>query len=166
MTKLIKKEDCKFKKNRIVKDDEIVGIPMNVWLQLNKLETMFQQWNYLRAQPAYHCAPSLDGWVRKSDIDKDLPYVDMPDTPVGDARVEEALAFMKEVDACSDAVVTNDMIDRFSALIHWCNDGEFIEGNCTDPIDTPCLGNPLDIDADAIVKVLKMIVSSPIELGD
>ena len=166
MTKLIKKKDCKFKWHRIVKDDELIGIPSIVWMQLNKLEVMCQQWCYLKGQPAYQAAPSLDGWVRESDIDKQLPYIDMPDTPVGDARVAEAMAFMFEVDRCADVAKVNEMVDRFSALIMWCKSKKFIEGDCTKPIDTPRLGNPLELTPEAIVEKLSLIVQTPIVFED
>lgn len=162
MTKLIKKKDCKFKVPHIVKDDELIGIPKVVWLQLNQLETLYQQWQYLKDQPAYQEGPSLDGFVRKTNRTKNLPYVEMPKTPVNDARIEEAMAFMAEVDACAEVANVNEMIDRYAALISWCQHKKFIEGDCTYPIDTPELGNPLKLSANDVVKVLKAIVNEPI----
>ena len=94
MTKLINKADCTFENNRIVKDDEIVGLPVDVVLQLHKLELMIQQYDYLKMQPCYSPAPSLDGFERKTALKSDRPYVNVPDTPVTDNRVQEAMALM------------------------------------------------------------------------
>ena len=162
MTKLIKKKDCKLKNCQIVKGDKLIGIPRIVWMQLNKLDLMSQQYMYLIQQPAYQPGPSLKGFVRKSALDKKMPYLDMPDTPVSDARVEEALKFMREADACANVAEANDMLDRFKDIVIWCDSKKFVEGDCTAPIDTPALGNPLNIKGEDIAGLLHMLASSPI----
>lgn len=162
MTKLIKKEDCTFKAPYIVKEDELVGIPRIVWLQMDKLEVMLQQYLYLKGQPEYQAGPSLKGFERRSAKLADLPYVEMPKTPVSDKRVKEAMAFMKEADACADAAMTNSMLDRFAELVLWCKNDEFIEGDCMLPIDTPELGDPLKLAPEYIRDLLHMIATSPI----
>lgn len=162
MTKLIKKKDCKFKNCQIVKDDELIGIPRTVWMQFNKLELMSQQYMYLIKQPAYQAGPSLDGFVRKSALDEKMPYIDMPDTPVSDARVEEAFEFMREVDACTNVAEANNMLDRFKDLVLWCDGKKFVEGDCTEPIDTPTLGNPLNFKGEDVAQLLHMFASDPI----
>lgn len=164
MTKLIKKKDCKFKHCQIVKGDELIGIPANVWLQMNKLETMYQQFCYLQAQPKHQAGPSLEGFVRKSMIEDNMPYIKAPETPVTDARVEEAMAFMAEVDAVSSVAEANGMLDRLKDLVLWCDNKKFVEGNCLEPIDTPYLGNPLELKGKHIAKLLKAMASSPIML--
>ena len=162
--KLIKKNKCTFEAGHIVKKNELVGIPSIVFYQLEKLELMYQQYDYLKGQGKYCPGPSLDGFVRKSDLAADLPYVAAPETPVTDRRVEEAMAFMDEVDAIDNANKVNNAIDDFEALINWCASEKFVEGNCFNPIDTPMLGNPLELTADAVAYVLGTIVNDPIEI--
>lgn len=162
MAKLIKKSKCEFEYGIITKKNKQVGIPYCVWCQLNKLELMFQQYTYLKTQPEYQAGPSLDGFERKSLIKSDRPYVSLPDTPTIDKRVNEAMAFIKETDEMNDAVKVNELIDDFGALIDWCSNEKFIEGECYKIIDTPMIGNPLEIKPEAIVVLLKLIVSSPI----
>lgn len=162
MTKLIKKKDCKFKNCQIVKGDELIGIPRVVWMQLNKLELMFQQYRYLGSQLPGRPGPSLDGFVRESMLDGSMPYIDMPDTPVTDARVEEAMEFMAEIDAVEATTQANQMIDRFKDLVLWCKGKKFVEGDCYDPIDTPALGNPLDLTPKAIAQILHVMAESPV----
>lgn len=161
MAKLIKKDKCKFKQGHIVKKGKVIGLPFAVWLQLNKFELMIQEYWHLRKQPAYQPAPSMDGFERKSMFGNDRPYVEMPDTPTTDKRVGEALAFMAEADAVSDAKMVNQVIDDFGALIDWCNSEEFIEGDCLNVIDTPEIGNPLELDADEIAFVIEKMVTVP-----
>ena len=166
MTKLINKDDLTFENNRIVKDDEIVGLPVDVVLQLHKLELMVQQYDYLTAQPSYSPAPSLDGFERKTALKSDRPYVNVPDTPVTDNRVEEAMAFMAEVDKVNEAADVNNMIDRFGALIDWLAAVKFVEGSYTGNIDTPVLGNPLVLTPGDVAAILTNIIMHPVIMED
>lgn len=166
MAKLIKKSKCKFESGIIVKKNKQIGIPYCVWCQLNKLELMFQQYNYLKSKPEYQAGPSLDEFKRISSLKSERPYIEMPDTPVLDRRVHEAMVFMEETDKINDAIETNEMIDEFGALIDWCANDKFIEGECYKLIDTPMLGNPLNLEPCAIAKILQMIVASPIKFEE
>lgn len=162
--KLIKKNKCTFEAGHIVKKNELVGIPSVVWYQLEKLEVMYQQYAYLKAQRAYCPGPSLDGFARTSALGTKLPYAPVPDTPVMDRRVEEAMAFMEEVDAVDNAKKLNDAIEDFRELIDWCASEKFVEGNCYNPIDTFELGDPLKLTADTVAYVLSRIVNEPVEI--
>ena len=162
MAKLIKKSKCEFEAGIIVRDDEQVGLPFAVWAQLNRLELMLQQFRYLDDQPAYHKAPSLEGFERMSALESKRPYVDRPDTPNIDKRIEEAMAFMEECDKVNDASQINIAIDKFGALIDWCAADKFIEGDCFNVIDTPMLHNPLELTPQEIVEILSLMVESPI----
>jgi len=164
MAKLIKKSKCKFEAGHIIKKNKVVGIPRVIWWQLNRLETMVQQYDYLIAQPPYQPGPSLEGFDRKSIIGNDRPYVSCPDTPVIDKRVKEAMEFMAETDKVNDAAEINKAIDHFGELIDWFDSDKFIEGGCFEIIDTPTLGNPLILDGHDIVTILKVLVTSPIEV--
>ena len=166
MTKIIKKSKCKFEHGLIVKKNKVIGVPTVVALQLMKLETVYQQWDYLRKQPAYQPGPSLNGFERKSIFDTELPYVDMPDTPVTDARIEEAMAFMEECDKVEETGKVNEQIDEYKALIDWCSGDTFVEGNYEQALDTPCLGNPLELEPHTIVSILMAVVSNPIVMEE
>lgn len=159
MTKLIKKSKCKFDNGYIVKKGKIVGIPTNVWLQINKLETIAQQYRYLKGQPKYSAGPTLEGFERKSILTAERPYVEIPDTPVYDAMVQKSMTFMAEIDKVNDANKVNMAIDEYGALIDWLGNDKFVEGTCTMPIDTPELGNPLTLDPKDVVDFLEILVS-------
>ena len=165
MPKLIKKKDCKFKAGQIVCGDEVVGIPHQVWYQLNKLELMWQQYSYLKRQPKYQKVPSLDGFVRQSALKSKMPYIEVIDTPVTDKRFEESMKFMAEQEQIAAAAETNEMLDKFQSLVIWLDGKRFVEGDCIDPIDTPFLGNPLMLEPEAVSTVLLMIAESPIDMG-
>ena len=165
MAKLIKKSKCKFEAGHIVKKDKLIGIPYKVWAQLNKLDLIIQQYDYLASLPKYSPGPSLDGFERMSTLKNDRPYVSAPDTPVTDKRVKEAMQFMAEVDSVHDTAEINNMIDEFGALIDWLATDKFVEGECYNPIDTPVLGDPLALIPDDVAYFIKRIVRNPIMLG-
>lgn len=166
MAKLIKKDKCKFEAGIIVKKNKQIGIPYEVWCQLNKLELIVQQYMYLHGQPEYQAGPSLEGFVRQSALESERPYIKAPETPVMDKRVAEAMEFVSEVDAVNSANEINQIIDEYGALIDWCNAEKFIEGDCYKLIDTPQLGNPLFLDAKNIARIIKLIVDSPIVIEE
>lgn len=166
MAKLISKSKCSFENGFVVKKSKIVSLPTAVYLQLNKLEIMMQQYEYLLKQPSYSPGPSLEGWKRKSGLKSTRPYVDLPETPITDRRLAEAMQFMKEADAVNDAMVVNEMIDNFGDLIDWCSNDKFVEGNCIRPLDLYKIGNPLKLTADEVRSILTAIITSPIELKE
>lgn len=166
MAKLINKSKCTFEVGVIVKKGKQIGIPFPVWAQLNKLELVLQQYDYLISQPKYQPGPSLDGFERKSDLKTERPYVETPETPVTDKRVAEAMQFMAEVDAINDAVEINEKIDEYGELVDWCNSDKFIEGRCYNVIDTPMLGDPLHLKAEDVAETIGMIVKSPIVMAE
>ena len=162
MAKLIKKSKCKFENGYIIHKSKTVGIDPVVWHQLNELELIAQQYLYLVKQPAYQKAPSLEGFERTSALKFDRQYVDMPDTPVTDRRVDEALKFIEEMDKTNDAKQVNEMIDRYGALIDWCNSDKFIEGSCDRPLDLWEVGDPLTLNADDIIRLIKLVIENPV----
>ena len=164
MAKLIKKSKCEFEAGIIVIDDEQVGIPAVVYLQLEKLETMVQQYRYLAAQKPACEGPSLEGFERKSTLVSERPYIEAPKTPVTDRRVAEAMEFMAEADAVANAADVNEAIDNFGALVDWCAADKFVEGDCYKKLDLYELGNPLELKADDIAVILTEIVESPITI--
>ena len=166
MAKLIKKSKCKFEAGHIVCKNKLVGIPNTVWYQLNKLELIAQQFDYLVMQPKYQAGPSLEGFERKSALTSKRPYVSEPDTPVTDKRVKEAMAFMDEMDSMNDVKEINDAIDEYGVLIDWLASDKFIAGDCYKPIDTPLLGSPLDLVPEDVVAIIKTIVKNPIVMAE
>lgn len=162
MAKLIKKSKCTFEAGHIVKKNELVGIPYAVWAQLNKLELVVQQLNYLRDQPAFCAGPSLEGFERQSALANKRPYIDTPKMPVTDRRVAEAMEFMREVDSLNDAVHVNELIDEYGELIDWCDSDKFVEGDCCKPIDTWTLGNPLLLTGKEVAHIIQYLIENPV----
>ena len=166
MAKLIKKSKCTFEQGIIVKKDEQVGLPLVVWMQLDKLELIIEQFNYLRKQPRYQAGPSLKGFERMECKDTKRPYVEAPEMPVTDRRVAEAMKFMEEADELSNAKEINDAIDEFGELIDWCMADKFIEGICYNKINTPVIGNPLTLSAEDIRDFIRLVVENPIYMAE
>lgn len=167
MSKLIRKESIIFENGRFYHKDEEVNIEGAVAAQLNKLELMVQQYQYLEEQEPYSAGPSLAGFERKTAIGTDRPYIDAPETPVLDKRAEEAKAFMEEIDSMTDAKEVNRQIDAFGELIDWCAKAKVptYEGLYAPIVDTPVLGNPLELTTDTVVEWLTKLTKRSFELN-
>lgn len=164
--KLIKKDKLTFKAGHLIKKNKVVGLPVNVWLQLNELETMIQQYDYLKKQKEYNPGPSLDGFERKrSEYFDNILEVLPPETPVSDKRTAEAMAFMKEVDQVDKANEVNKTIERFRDLMLWCQHDEFIEGDCYNPIDLYVIGNPLELTEEQVAQFIERMVFDPVQFS-
>ena len=162
MAKLINKNKCKFENGYIIHKHKIIGVPVVVGMQMRKLELMFQQWRYLKQQPGYTPAPSLDGFEFKSGLHDVDWHVERPSTPAMDARLEESMQFIADVDKVDDYHKINEMIDQFEALIRWCEADKFVPGDDLAPIDAPCcIVNPLTLDPRDVVSVIEMMVYDP-----
>lgn len=163
--KLIKKSKLTFEAGHLIKKDKVIGLPVNVWLQLNELETMIQQYDYLKKQKEYSPGPTLDGFERRRSeyFDNILEEV-LPETPVSDKRVAEAKAFMDEVDRVDKAKEVNETIEHFHDLMLWCQHDKFIEGDCYNPIDLYVLGNPLELTEEKVARIIECMVFNPVLL--
>ena len=159
--KMIKKDKCKFDNGLIVKGSKIVGLPADVALQLQKFELMIQQYEYLASQPAPQPMPSLDGFEFDDGLSKPKHF-GQPETPTMDARVEEAMAFCAEVEEVDQVIETNRMIDRFEALINWCNADKFVAGDYVSPLRCPRIGNPLKLTEDLVIGTIVDMVKHPV----
>lgn len=168
--KICYKKDYQFIEGHVI--DPATGncalLPLDVIGQARKLDLMAQQHDYLKGQPKYQPGPSLAGFKRKSVKNVGRPYLEDPETPVTDARVEEAMKFMAEADAISQVSDVNDAIDELGALFdflgsdHWFEPTVGVE-TC---IDVPALGNILELTPEEARAILEEIAASPIVLED
>lgn len=167
MSKLISKKQMIYENGRFYHKDLEVHIEGAVAAQLNKLELMVQQFEYLEEQAPYSAGPSLAGFERKTAIGTNRPYVEVPETPTLDKRAEEAKAFMEEIDAASDAKEINRQIDAFGELIDWCSKVKVptYDGTYSPIVDTPVLGDPLDLKAETVVEWLTKLTKREFELN-
>ena len=161
MGKFIKKSKCEFRNGYIVKKNKVIAMPIDVSMQLRRLELTFQQWQYLRNQPAARPMPSLDGFEFRSRLHNADYHVDCPPTPAIDARVEEALAFCEDVDRVADNRELNNLIDQYEQLLRWCDADEFIPGYDNSELDLAELGDPLTLESGDVIALLEMMVTFP-----
>ena len=162
MIKFVKKNKLQFVNGFICdKKGNVLGGFEEVARLANNIEDEVQQQAYLKAQPEAIPMPSLDGFVRESINKVSMPTVGMPETPVTDARIEEALAFAHEMQNVHDAKEINELFEKCEALYKFVN-ADVVPID-TDPasedlglnlFDTPTLGNPLDWDDAFITKIL------------
>lgn len=156
MTRLINKKDCTFEDHYIVKGDEIIPIELDVHDQLSMLEGMYQIALWLSKKPDYSAAPDVSDWRMESLIEEELPQ-SVPDTPAIDAKVQETLAFLDDLDTVNFCKNVNELIGKFADLIRFARGDRFIEGYHAEMFDNKYLGNPLELTEGRIMDVIEFI---------
>lgn len=144
----------------VTTDKTIVTANLMVIQQANALDLALQEAEYLMAQPKATPAPSLKGFKPKSSLEAKV--VVKAETPTLDKKVEETLAIMKDLDKHEEAEKLNNAVKEFSELIKFVQSNEVI-CNETDiapeKLDTPVLGNILELTDKDIVKALSLVVN-------
>lgn len=155
MAKMYKKSDLTFDNGYVVdSDNNVVCLPDKVAEQINKLETWVQKHEYLKSQPEEQAAPSLDGFERQSCFAKVRIVTDTPELDARIARAESIRAELQNKEACD---VANELIEKMSEMFGWINCDTFVEGTEVVRIDTPTLGNPLELDfLDTVRRIADM----------
>lgn len=157
MAKMYGKSQVIFSNGYIINDDNnVVCLPDKVAEQLNELEEIFQKAEYLKAQDPASPMPSLDGFKRKS-IRKTIEIE--ASTPTIDAKVAESMAIRDELRKMNNADTMNEFIFMYQEVFHFVQDDTFVEGEKAVFIDTPTLGNPLDIKVGDLLDKLAEYVS-------
>lgn len=158
MVKLINKSKLHMVDGYIVdKKDRVVFINPNVISQINNLETELQQKIYLAAQPEAQPMPTLEGFERKSILDSKMSGIEPVETPTIDKRIEEAMAFAHEAEEISIANKVNAYVENnLKDLMEFVKSDKVIaaEGGKLYRIDTPCIGNILELTDDDILHIV------------
>ena len=157
MTRFISKKECTYKKGYVVKDNEIVALPVNVVAQLRRLEGAYQRARYLAAQPKGHLAPSLEGFRFESEHEVKVPWIEYVDTPALDAKIDESLAIVGELDAMHKVGQINQYRSSFSDLFEFADNDEFIEGTEPMKLDLATIGSPLTLTPEMLVSICDYI---------
>ena len=155
--KMYKKSDLTIIDGMLVNGDgDIINVSYKVVNQANELETLVQKATFLAAQPKATPMPSLDGFVRTSSKEAQRFSAE---TPTMDAKAEEALTIMDELDDVATASQGNAMLDHFSDLIEFAKVDYVIDYGCGKLLtfDTPTLGCPLDLTPDDVMKAVAFV---------
>lgn len=163
--KLFKKKDLVYIDGMLVNEDtnEVVAVNQNIVIDLNSIETMYQQAKYLSEQGAYNPAPSLEGFERERFYTEKLPLAPEPETPVFDEKVKKSLALMDEMDAKAKTEKINESIEQFRDVFlflehdYVVNRGNDYQAFC---FDLPQIGNPLELTQDKLVEILTFILEN------
>lgn len=165
--KMYKKSDLTLNHGLLVsKDGDIILPDSRIVYQANALETMVQKTAYLMAQPEATPMPSLDGFERRSIDDSESRKFTV-DTPVMDAKAEEAMKLMDEIDDVATANKANTMLDNFKSLLDFVSQDFVID--CGDQLykfDTPMLGDVLKLDEADVVNAVAYVCGMTEESDD
>lgn len=156
MTRLIKKEDCTFENNYVVKEDEIIPLGSTLTFKLNALEGIYQLALWLSKKPDFCAAPDINEWHKEYSEDDEMPFA-IPETPTLDAKVQETMAFLEDVDTVNFCKKMNTIIDDFRDVIMFARGSRFVEGYHPEPIDLKYLGNPLELTEARVMDVIEFI---------
>lgn len=165
--KMYKKSDLTITNGILVsKDGDIVLPSFDIVCQANNLETMLQQSCYLKKQPEATPMPSLDGFERMSESDKQRGKF-YASTPTMDSIEKEAMKVMDEIDDMSRADQANSMIEQFGALFDFVvNDFVIDCGHTLTKFDTPVMGSVLDLTKDKLLEIVASICGMSVNVDD
>ena len=158
--KLYKKSDLEFRHGMLIANDgNVVAVDNEIIDLANELETEYQKACYLEEQPEPVPERSLDNFEREHYVGNPRLHVNI-NTPLLDAKIEEAMSIMTELDAASANNNINDLFEQFSPLVDFVASDEVlsIDGQVSQhKFDTPKIGNPLEITNQKLVFIAAKI---------
>lgn len=150
----------------VSKDGDIVLPDYRIVQQANALETMIQKAAYLMAQPEATPMPSLDGFERRSIDDSETRKFKV-DTPTMDAKAEEAMKLMDEIDDMATADKANAMLDDFKSFLDFVTQDFVVDGgDQLYKFDTPMLGDVLKLTETDVVNAIAYVCGMAEEKDD
>ena len=155
--KMYKKSDLTLVNGMFVdKDMNVIAVSPYIVHEANDLETLAQKTDYLMAQPPASPMPTLDGFERQSSKDTGIKF--NTTTPVMDAKMQEAMDLMDELDDVALVDKANAMLDDFKHLIEFAKNDYVVSEDgifgCTNPFDMPTLGSILELTPEDICSVV------------
>ena len=159
--KMYKKSELTLVNGMLVdKDMNVIGVDPNIVHEANALEILAQKTDYLMAQPPASPMPTLDGFERKSSKDTGVKF--NTTTPLMDAKAQETMALMDELDDVALADKANAMLDNFKHLIEFAKNDYVVSEDgifsCTRAFDMPTLGSILELTVEDICNVVALAV--------
>ena len=154
--KLYNKKDCIFEDGIITCDGEVVGVSSRIHQCLCDLEKAYQMALYVSKQPDAQGGPSLDGFEFEDESKADLP-VYIPETPALDAKVQETLAYLDDLDSVEFCKHMNQVVGQFAKLIEFTQKDKFLPGNGW-KFSLHYVGNPLELTEGRLMDMLEFCV--------
>lgn len=163
--KLVKKSKLTFKDGYVYdKKGNLVSIKPIVIKLLNELEECVQRKRHevmVEDMVAEHNAEYTEAmeFKRVHVVELHAPEIVMPDTPVADARVEEAKAFAAECEEVYNVGKANEFLKHMLPLLAWCEDEKIHvrKDDSPDIVDTVFVGNPLTLTVDEVKAMVNYI---------
>ena len=158
--KMYKKNELKFVDGLLIADDGTIVAPSKkIVSQFNRFETLCQRYDYMIDQPDYSPMPSLDGFERKSSFGHKGGFA--VKTPLLDAKVEDTMKLLDELDGAKAADDANEMLEEFEEMVLFiCNDYVVdlgVVGGELERFDLPTLGDPLKLTEKDIIAIIGMV---------
>lgn len=152
--KMYKKSDLSMVNGYLINgDSDVVVVDPAVVRQANRLETMVQKRTWVSDQPEYCAGPDFDKFERVSANEEGKVKFDI-DTPNIDAKVDETLALIGELDNIEMTESLNAELANFEKLIAFANSDMVMDYNniaAPEQFDCPTMGNPIEWTKKSVV---------------
>ena len=150
--KIYNKNDLTYKNGYIICDDKVVSIDNEIVDLLNKLDTDIQraEWRQAKSDNAHEAwKEAMSQFEPKSEFT--LPEIGA-ETPVLDAKIEEAKMLMDDIDAKAYAAQANDYLAGIKPVVLFVQDDSVVEFEqpTQHRFDLPVVGNPLELDGESL----------------
>lgn len=152
MAKFYSKSDLTFNSGYVVNHDgDVVALPLGVAEQINSLETFIQKMIYLSGQPEAAPMPNLEGFERTSIVG--VPTI-AAQTPTLDEMEERSRKVLEELRDREGASAVNRVLEKYADALNFLKEPRFVEGDKVVRIDTPVLGNVLELSCEEAVALV------------
>lgn len=160
MAKIYKKSELQFVEGLVCDaEGNILWIPTCLVASFNRLEKHLQKAEYLAkfkdVEPEK--VPEFEFVSERNKVV--LPLKPKPETPLNDARVADAMAFMEETDKVNEVEKFNDYIREHIDLFEFVED-QFVITKIAEfdevcMFDLATIGNPLELTKDKLLEILE-----------
>ena len=158
MTKFVKKSDCIVRQGYIVHDDEVIGLPLAVAGELEKLIFSIQAANYNENNQPSKIFKTPEKFEPKMSYNDWHRSVTKVETPALDKAVEEALAIVDDIEHMEKSEKIDELLKEYQNLLMFIEEDEFLPGICPDRLGVPDDLNPLTMTVDDFKECLVQIV--------
>lgn len=133
---------------------------------LNQLETEIQLGQF-NIEHSVELPSEKDTFHRKSSFQSGIRIE--VETPLLDKKAEETMNLLSELNKANQAEVVNKYVAMYDDLVEWVREPQFV-GTTTsyrvDRIDTPTLGNPLELTIEKLQEVFPIAANADLDRNE
>lgn len=154
------KKELEFKSGLLFHGSELVSVDPVIVDAVNKLESDAQL-GYFNSKKAEAMEEFEDVMSLEFHRQSARPEIEFEvKTEHLDKAIDEAIAIMDDVDAERKGDKVREYLDMMAVVVQFVDDDFVIDTECAPcRFDTPLIGNPLELEAEDLVKLAELAVS-------